>query len=198
MRVLWAHWRALKLWEGMAMKVGDHMSVGGYATRLLFLAGQTPNELETRIGYHRGRLAQGFWLLVLAEQVRPADVELVGYSHFSGGKIGHPSQSARPTVESAAADQFGAEFLTHSKMRLASSFAEVGAQRLVKVLPAIRHDAAMANADQYPPGSGIPQFNLTTNKRFLIAIKVAAGAPCPKVPEVPMPTIAAAPLGPAA
>ena len=44
----------------------------------------------------------------------------------------------------------------------AASFAATGGDRLVKVFPAIGHNASLDNDHQYPPGAGCPQWKLTT------------------------------------
>ena len=166
------------------MKVGDKVSMGGYFTRLLWVAGQPANELEDRIGYHRGRLAQGYLFLAITETIRADEIELVGHSHFSGGRIGHPSLNNRMSAEDSLRRNIGDAGIQVQRQKIATLLNAGGSDTGVKVLPQIRHDPAMSNAAQYPVGTGIPQFNLTAKKIFSVIASVPARGDAPKVPDV--------------
>ena len=168
----------------MALRLGSRTSMGGYATKAIFVAGQRPQELEDRIGYHRGRLAQGFLMLVIDDRIVPSEIELVGHSHFSGGRIGHPTLANRVTAEESLRQAFGGGLVARQKQLLAQTLNAGGSDTVVKVQPTIRHDPAMPDHKQYPVGTGIPQFNLLTKKTFVVRAVVGAGKPCPKIPEL--------------
>ena len=152
---------------------GTFLKAKGFVTRLIFVINQPARELEARIGYHRGRLDGGFSLLLLKEKVKPEEIVLAGYSHFSGGRIGHPREGAsRPTVEADAGHLLD---MARVKRLLAEHFALEGPERIVKIIPATGHDPAMREPDQYPVGSGIPQWILIAEKTFIVAATVGPG-----------------------
>lgn len=153
---------------------GAFLKAKGFVTRLIFVINRPARALEEAIGYHRGRLDKGWSLLLLKERIEPNDIVLAGYSHFSGGRIGHPRHgNARPTVEAQAAGWLD---LDRVKRSLAESFVLEGPERIVKLIPAAAHDPAMAEPDQYPVGSGIPQWILAREKTFIVAATVQPGA----------------------
>jgi len=152
---------------------GTFLKAKGFVTRLIFVVNGPARELEARIGDHRGRLDRGWSLLLLKEKVAPGEIALAGYSHLTGGRIGPPEQGlARQTVE---ADAAGFLDMGGVKRSLAESFVFAGPQRIVKIIPATGHDPAMREPDQYPVGSGIPQWILLTEKTFIVAATVAPG-----------------------
>lgn len=153
---------------------GVFLKAKGFVTRLIFVINRPARALEDAIGYHRGRLDQGWSLLLLKEPVSPGDIALAGYSHFSGGRIGHPRHgSTRPTVEAEAARWLD---LDRVKTSLAESFVLEGPERIVKLIPASAHDPGMAEPEQYPVGRGIPQWILTREKTFIVAATVQPGS----------------------
>ena len=170
----------------MAFTIGQIVPMAGCVTRLQDLLGREPEELERIIGYHRGRLAQGYYIAVLKEPLRPGEFEYGGYTHFSGGKMGAPDplkrpgvDAARPGVHQSLLKDVGAKGLNGLQQKTAGATPLVGTERLAKVLPKIMHDAAMdgdpTKPVQYPVGAGIKQFILTVKKNFLIAAEVDAG-----------------------
>ena len=170
----------------MAFTIGQVVPMAGCVTRLLDLLGREPNELEDIIGYHRGRLAQGYYIAVLKEPLRAGEFEYAGYTHLSGGKIGAPDplkrpgvDAARPGVHQTLTNTVGAGGVNALQQRTAAATPPLGTERLAKVLPKIMHDSAMdsdpSKPVQYPVGSGIKQFILTTKKNFLIAAEVDPG-----------------------
>jgi hypothetical protein len=153
-------------------KPGEFTKARGFVTRLIFVINKSASYLEDAIGYHRGRLSKGWSLLLLKEKVAPSEIVLAGYSYFSGGRIGHPMRGdVRETVEAQA---LGFLDLGRVKQSLADSFVLTGPQRIVKVIPATRHDDAMPEPEQYPVGRGIPQWILTADKTFIVAATVRA------------------------
>lgn len=166
------------------MKVGDVMHLDGFFTRLLWVAGKAPNDLERVIGYHGGRLSQGYIFAALKDRLRSDEVELVGMSHFSGGRIGHPSIHGRVKAEDSLRGAFGEGLVQRQRQIAAETLNAGGSDTAVKVLPNIRHDPSMNNALQYPVGDGIPQYNLLVKKDFVVVALVGPGGTAPKVPDV--------------
>lgn len=156
-----------------ALTAGTFIKAKGFVTRLISVINRPASRLEDLIGYHRGRLALGWSLLLLKEAVEPSDIILAGYSHFSGGRIGHPSQgAARMTVDSSAATTLD---MGRVKRSLADSFVLTGPQRIVKLIPIMEHDPTMREPEQYPVGRGIPQWILACEKTFIVAATVQPG-----------------------
>jgi len=152
---------------------GTFLKAKGFVTRLIFVINQPARELEARIGYHRGRLDAGWSLLLLKEPVAPGEIVLAGYSHLSGGRIGPPMEGvSRPTVEADAKRFLD---LARVKRSLAEGFVLTGPERIVKIIPATGHDDRMREPDQYPVGTGIPQWILTAEKTFIVAATVGPG-----------------------
>lgn len=167
----------------MTLSLGQTLDSAGCITRLRDLIGQEPGELEKRIGYHAGRLANGYWIALLKSSLQPADFVHAGYTHFSGGRIGAPDlqkrpfiDAKRPPVQDQLAQRLGAGGVASMQQKTVGHIPLTGLDRMAKVLPAIPHSSDMdkdANQPvQYPVGSGIMQLILTVKKPFLIAAEV--------------------------
>ena len=167
----------------MALSIGQIIQASGCVTRLMDLIGREPDELERIIGYHRGRLAQGYFIAVLKDRVQPGEFVYAGYTHLSGGKIGAPDPKKRPdtraTVHQTLVNQVGAGGVDRLQQKTLLDIPYVGLERLAKVMPKILHSDAMEKDPalplQYPVGAGIKQYILTAKKNFLIAAEVAPG-----------------------
>ncbi|MCX7889744.1 MAG: hypothetical protein N2422_08470 [Rhodobacteraceae bacterium] len=151
---------------------GATLRRAGFFTRAGFLRGVVPAEVERRLGYRAGRLAQGWWLLVLTEMPGPADFELRGYSQMSGGVAqGHLPQPPDPRTAEA---RLGAEGFDLGRIKaglIRDTFRLAGPDRLAKVVPV----AGETGEADYPPGSGIPQWTLTRPLAWSVAAFVAPG-----------------------
>lgn len=154
---------------------GSMVACDRFVTRLISVINQSPRDLEDRLGYNRGRLSRGWALLLLKEPIAGGEFQFAGYTHLSGGRVGHPSLGdTRPTVHddlqrllgdpSGYADQFARE-----------NFPLSGPERIVKIIPATAPDSGLSDADRYPVGRGIPQWILTVKKKFLVAVVVRPG-----------------------
>lgn len=155
----------------------------GCLTRLIDIVNRTPTELEDLVGFHRGRLANGFCLLLLKQPLAPGDFEFFGYTYMSGGRVGLPHNDsaidrARPKVDDmvrAAIHGPSPKVAPDSYERFAASVRLGGPERYVKIIPTTGHDPAMGSADQYPASmKGITQLNLkrACAKTFLVAAEV--------------------------
>lgn len=120
---------------------------------------------EENIGYHKGRLDQGFKLLVLKHLPLPEVFEFQGTTLRSGGRYGLPEETQeadrrRATVHDGILADRGAAGYRDLQTRTLSLATVTGPKRLVKVMPTIRHDEHMAPRDQYPMGGGFLQWDL--------------------------------------
>jgi hypothetical protein len=162
----------------MVMALGTSVAAKGCLTRLIDMVNRHPSELEDLVGFHRGRLTQGFHVLLLRQHLLPDDFEFFGYTYMSGGRIGLPSnipavENARPKVQDALLKEIGSKDLKERKASFASSIRLQGRDRFVKIIPYIEHSKSMNAADQYPASKlGITQLNLLVPKFFLAAADV--------------------------
>jgi hypothetical protein len=162
----------------MAYVLGTPAMASGCLTRLIDIVNRAPTELEDLVGFHRGRLANGFYLLLLKQPLAPMDFEFYGYTYMSGGKIGLPSNSARPKVDDLVRSTLhnaGPRVAPDVYEQFARAIRLNGQERYVKIVPVIGHDDAMPMADQYPASKkGITQLNLKKDKAkiFLVAAEI--------------------------
>jgi hypothetical protein len=157
------------------LQPGDTPRCRGYVTTLISVINRPSDELERRLGYNSGRLAQGWALLLLKQSVTGGEFEFAGYTHLSGGRIGNPHLgNSRPRVQddlqTMLADPSG--FATRFAQ---NNFVLSGPNRIVKIIPTGTADPALSEPDQYPVGTGIPQWILTREKLFLVAVVVPTG-----------------------
>jgi hypothetical protein len=152
--------------------VGTEAKFFGNFTQAKYLRNHSAAELERRIGYGPGRLAEGWWLLFALEKPDPLHFEFGGYTYFSGARIGDPRLgAARGTVDASLnADLGGDAQLLEVKKRQIEGMTLVGYDRLTKVIP-------VAAGSEYPIGSGIYQCNIkeTGPIRCKVAAFVAPG-----------------------
>lgn len=147
------------------MKVGEKDSFKGYVTQMHYVAGKSSSALESLLGYKAGRLAGGWALLALTRMPKPNEFEFRGYSYFSGGVVeGHLEDTKdRRTAEIRLKDGlYDVEKLKDAIIR--NTFAVSGSKRLVKIVP---REPPSGKKD-YPPGSGVPQWELTKKLPFVV------------------------------
>ncbi len=140
--------------------VGAQFSRKGFFSKAIYARGVAPEEVEDRLGFHRGRLAAGWSLAVMEKLPGAADFEFAGYTHWSGGVAqGHlPSPPDPRTAEQRLHDD-GCD-VERLKLRvIAEVFTLSGAHRLAKVIPATEDG-------DYPQGTGVPQWRLVAPMPF--------------------------------
>lgn len=140
------------------MAVGDRIEkVTGYVTQDKYLVGRSLGTLERYLGFHEGRLAHGATFVRLDRLPTSDEFELAAYSMTAAHRHVMPSG------------------LNVSKLKALamSRWTLSGPDRLVKVLATIRHDDTMSNDDQYPPGSGVPQWRLLPDRSAIKGTVVA-------------------------
>jgi hypothetical protein len=169
----------------MALEVGTFTPAKGFITRLIHVVNQPAAELEQRLGFRAGRLSQGWMLLLLKERIAPGEFAFAGYSNSSGGRSRVTTDSGielpvpiedQVRARSGAIDEALGTGWFKLQKDLAESFVLTGSERIVKVVPNMPHMAAIPDDEQYPPGSGVPQWILKQEKLFLVAAVVAPGA----------------------
>jgi len=148
------------------MKVGDTVRAAGYITQLHFLKKKTGSQLEQLIGYKAGRLGFGWAMLYLAKMPKPRDFRFRGYSQMSGGvAMGHLKNPLdRRTAEQKLEDD-EIDVVALKKAIIKNTFRISGARRLVKVIP----NKPPSGSRDYPPGQGIPQWELVNKLPFKVA-----------------------------
>lgn len=153
--------------------VGATLLVSGNFTMLGYLEGLDGPTLERTLGFHPGRLAQGFAVVTLAEGelMLPQQIELKASTRWSAGAVAAPGSTSSREIE-ALLDARGRD-VVELKAKVCAFFARRGRNTPAKVLPAMRHEAGMRypDAEAIAPGirSGVPQFNLVVPKRFVVA-----------------------------
>lgn len=139
------------------MQKGESISVSGFITRRINLAGRTLEEVEQLLGYSKKRLASGVIIAALKRLPNQGEYHLAGYSQVAG----HHTD-----------EQYGKDLQTKYDMKQvtknlhATEWGLSGLKQLIKVMPMIRHSDEMEKDKDkdkdhyYPPGSGIQQWKL--------------------------------------
>ena len=158
------------------LEPGRMVACKGYVTRLISVINKPAGELERCLGYNRGRLEAGWALLLLKQPISGTDFRFAGYTYFSDGRIGDPRLGkTRPDVHDDLQGLLAnpADF---SRKFAAERFPLTGVERIVRIIPISAPDPTMAAPDLYPVGTGVPQWILTVEKRFLVATVVRSGS----------------------
>ena len=142
------------------MRVGEVVSVSGCVTKEKFIAGRTLAEIEKILGFHNGRLSSGITVVALTELPGIQDFDVASYSNIATHRHQVP----------AGVD------IQRIKAEAMKTWATVGFERLIKVLPALRHNQALNPDIQYPPGQGVPQWVAKTSLRGKV-VGVVTGYP---------------------
>lgn len=138
---------------------------------------RSARELERSLGYGEGRLANGWWILVLKQKLTPGDFIFGGLTLRSGGRYGLPADDPaadklRPHVHDVMLKEYGPKHVEAMKAAFLRRASYEGPDRLVKVVPVQPHSDTMAPSEQYPMGGGGGQWTLTRPCRFLAAVYV--------------------------
>jgi hypothetical protein len=163
----------------MELKLGETVALTGNVSTLEWIKPGYERETEAALGYHPGRLAQGYKIALLTRMPRPQDFEFDGTTLRSGGRLGPPlannaADQARIRVHDqilADRGQDGYRALQEWALR---NVTLRGDQRIAKVLPTLRHSGAMTPDAQYPMGGGGLQWKIAgpLGLPFLIAVEV--------------------------
>lgn len=162
----------------MPLTVGHIETIPGDVTTLQWIKPGYEAETERALGYHSGKLAQGYYVLLLTRKPQPAEFEFSGTTLRSGGKLGLPAatnaiDALRPRIHTEMQSSYGAVGYTAMQTNALKTIALKGDQRVCKVLPDLRHNPGMAPNDQYPMGGGGLQWTLKKpGLPFLVAVRV--------------------------
>ncbi len=156
------------------LTVGTISAFTGNVTTLNWIGPRPPGDIEAGLGYAHGRLAQGYYILLLKEQLSPADFIFEGTTMRSGGRAGLPqatvaADAARAKVHDLILADRGQGGYSQLQLAALRTTAYTGANRVAKVLPVVGHDAGMAPNAQYPMGGGGLQWRLVKPRNFLVA-----------------------------
>lgn len=157
-----------------AFTVGEVRPLAGDITTLNWIVPGYDDSTETNLGYHAGRLAEGYWIALLRDVPRPADFIFAGTTMRSGGRQGLPqatseAEEARRHMHDLILAERGTKGYRELQESALASRSVKGGDRLAKVLPVIRHDGDMPPNVQYPMGGGGLQWTLRRKCNFLIA-----------------------------
>lgn len=145
---------------------------GGDFTLLKYVATLDRDDLERAVGFERGRLRTGFWIVTLAgdEVLNPDDFELGASTRWSGGVIKNNSKGQAIGIETILLGRD--QNVIALKEKVSMFFLKRGGNTPAKVLPNLRHTDGMRypDAEALGPGmrSGVPQFKLLRPKKFVI------------------------------
>jgi|SRR5579862_6380048 len=109
-----------------------------------FIAGRTLREIEKNLGFEEGRLARGGCVVALTQLPGKRDFDLGGYTNVSMHRFKMPGG-------------LDVDVLKKTVMEI---WKLSGENRLVKVIPTIRHDPAKDPDQQYPHARGVPQWDI--------------------------------------
>ena len=161
------------------MFVNDTLHLDGFFTQQLWLQGQSMPEIEKRLGFHAGRLKEGCIILAAIKVPEAGDFEFAGYSQVAAHKTAQQYGSLNQTSNKSEADAYAIR-----KKNVMAGWGTYGQSRLIKILPGIRHNSALTNDYQYPPGTGIPQWKLVKQVAFKV-INILAPAEYPNGRFIP-------------
>jgi hypothetical protein len=153
------------------MTSGQFDTVYGFITQEKYVRNKSLGELERLLGFRTGRLSKGAKIYYLTQLPGTEQFHFRGYSQVAGDKYekeyGKASVVDRPAQGESEKD-FRERVLRIKKHIIQTVWAETGPDRLVKISANIRH----TQEETYPPGLGIPQWEL------------AAGMPARLIAEI--------------
>lgn len=134
------------------------VALRGFFTTQLYLQGQTLREIELRLGFDQGRLSLGAWFATPSQLPGPNDFEFAGYSQVAGHRT---AKEYGEDINNPKNDNEKKAYLLR-KRSVIEHWQLYGSNRLIKVIPMIGHTLNMSDDYQYPPGTGVPQWKITT------------------------------------
>ena len=136
-------------------------------------------DIEKMLGYRSGRLARGYYLLLLTQPLGVDDFDFAGTTLRSGGREGLPAMTVaadrtrQHISDRMRQEQGDLEYLRKKQFFLGRAQLK-GPERLVKVFPVEGHRDNFSPAIEYPMGGGGLQWTIRKDrpKRFLIAMQL--------------------------
>lgn len=130
------------------MHINEIIQVKGCITQERYIKGKSLPELESILGFQKGRLDKGMVVAALIQLPSVKQFELLGYSQVASHKFGNDATK-------------GLDVDKLKEMVMKDTFTLTGFKRLVKVMANTTHNDQLDNDLQYPSGLGVPQWKLT-------------------------------------
>lgn len=152
--------------------VGRYLDLNGYFTTAQYIKGLSTSDIERTLGFAPGRLSCGYLIALLAngEVLRPQDFELKASTRWSAGLVGSTGSPNLKEIEELLIAR--KQNITQLKEKVCFFFATRNGNTPAKIIPREAHSASTLypDAEALGPGirSGVPQFILTSKKRFII------------------------------
>jgi hypothetical protein len=121
------------------------MQEKGCFTQDKFIAGKSLRDIEKILGFKEGRLSQGGYVYALTRLPEKDEFQVAGYTNVSLHNFVMPAGLDVDVLKRNAMEVWELK----------------GRNRLVKVVPVIEHNKAMAADEQYPHARGVPQWVIT-------------------------------------
>jgi hypothetical protein len=131
------------------MHLHEIIQIKGCITQERYIKNRTLPELESLLGFQKGRLRDGMIVAALIQLPGLHQFDLLGYSQVAEHRFGSDATK-------------GLDVDKLKELVVKETFTLVGPKRLVKVMANTPHDAQLDNDLQYPPGQGVPQWKLTS------------------------------------
>ena len=144
------------------MFINKSIRVTGCITQEKYIKGRSLTDIERILGFHAGRLNEGMVVAALQQIPAKDQFQLLGYT-----------QVAEHRFNTSALKGLDSDELKETVRQ--NTFSLYGVNRLIKVMPNIRHQQLMKDDDQYPPGSGVPQWKLTSPVYAIVVAIVKPG-----------------------
>jgi hypothetical protein len=159
--------------------IGTSGQFSGDVTTLNVIGPRAPAAIERMVGYRPGRLARGYYVLLLTQPLGVDDFDFAGTTLRSGGRMGLPgastaADSTRLHVSDRMRQEMGEqEYLRNKRLFLGRAQLK-GPERLAKVFPVDGHGTNFSPEVEYPMGGGSGQWTIRKDraKTFLIAMQV--------------------------
>ena len=163
------------------LRAGQHIKADGNITTLKAVGARPSSMLETGIGFGPGRLAAGYHILLVAQQLTPQDFEFAGTTGQSGGRSGLPKDTSaedrrRPRISDGMKTEYGKQHYEHMKELILRNMPSVGMEHLARIEAVTLHNPDARPDLQYPPGDlWAKQWVLIKPCDFLVALDVDPG-----------------------
>lgn len=160
----------------VTIELGKTIMRAGGVGPLAWTAGMMPGEIEQALGFVPGRLAHGFYVLLLQHAVNPAHVRDDANAVAVAGRFGFPP--FRPMVETpVGADESQTDNPQSYWQRKTGGLHTrlSGPERWCQIAPVIPHTDALAHAEPDLPRAS-RQWTLTNAYPFLMAAHIDAHA----------------------
>ena len=155
--------------------------IGGDFTMWKYLRNTPPWDLELKVGFHSGRLYDGFSIFLMspADHVSCHEIELGASTRWSGSIIPGKDGTGRK-IEDLLLSR--GQNLEQIKQKVCDFLNLRGDNTPAKVVPVLRHAPGMVYPDAQVLGGGIrggiPAFRLGVGKRFDEIVRFDAGYKC--------------------